>query len=173
VAVVIVETARGRQVELLWIETLMIALAHYFSSRRFIDLPPALVEQLEREGQLEREPNPLYLPSYSVRIIVVLAFVLLGVYLYQDNRLLDAQSLAILGTVFAYVLGMAIAAIRRWWSGGARPNAVIWWDDAKAVVVLLALTVTAAAYFLDRADVIPDQAMLAVLGLVLFYFGSR
>ena len=39
VAVIIAEVARGRSVEILWTETLMIALAHYFTSRRFIQLP--------------------------------------------------------------------------------------------------------------------------------------
>jgi hypothetical protein len=173
VAVVIVETARGRQVELLWIETLMIALAHYFTSRRFIDLPPAVVQRLEQEGHLELEANPLYLPSYSIRIIIVLAFVVLGIYLYLENRLLDAQALAILGTVFAYVLGMVIAALRAWWNQGVKSSGAIWWDDLKAIVVLLVLAITAAAYFLDMANVIPSQLRLAVLALVLFYFGSR
>jgi hypothetical protein len=173
VAVVIVETARGRQVELLWIETLMIALAHYFTSRRFIDLPPAVVQRLEQEGHLELEANPLYLPSYSIRIIIVLAFVLLGIYLYLENRLLDAQALAILGTVFAYVLGMVIAALRAWWNQGVKSSGAIWRDDLKAIVVLLVLANTAAAYFLDNANVITIQLRLAVLGLVLFYFGSR
>src|SRR5262249_36360605 len=35
VAVVFVQVARGHQIEALWTETLMIALAHYFTSRRF------------------------------------------------------------------------------------------------------------------------------------------
>jgi hypothetical protein len=32
-AVVVVQMARGQEVELLWTETLMIVLAHYFGSR--------------------------------------------------------------------------------------------------------------------------------------------
>jgi hypothetical protein len=40
VAVVLVQVARGREVEPLWTETLMIALAHYFTSRPFLRLSP-------------------------------------------------------------------------------------------------------------------------------------
>jgi hypothetical protein len=46
VAVVLVQVARGREVELLWTETLMIALAHYFTSRRFIRLSPDAMRRL-------------------------------------------------------------------------------------------------------------------------------
>jgi hypothetical protein len=36
VAVVLVQLARGRDVETLWTETMMIALAHYFTSRLLV-----------------------------------------------------------------------------------------------------------------------------------------
>ena len=57
VAVVIAQVARGQAVEPLWVETLMIALAHNFTSRRFVSLPPELVRRLEAEGHLEEEAN--------------------------------------------------------------------------------------------------------------------
>src|SRR5215471_7312168 len=53
VAVVAVEVARGREFEVLWTETLMIALAHYFTSRRFIHLPVVVLRRLEEDGYLE------------------------------------------------------------------------------------------------------------------------
>ena len=59
VAVVIVQIGRGREVELLWTETLMIALAHYFTSRRFIRLPPEVIRRLPPACPLSRSPAPL------------------------------------------------------------------------------------------------------------------
>lgn len=40
IAVVTMSVAKGRDLYILWIETLLISLAQYFTSRRFIDLPP-------------------------------------------------------------------------------------------------------------------------------------
>ena len=42
-----------------------------------------------------------------------------------------------------------------------------------ALLVLLVMFITAGAYLLDRADLLPRQVRDATLGLVLFYFGSR
>src|SRR5437764_7034362 len=54
VAVVIIRIARGddlaneaRMQDPIWIETLLIALSHYFTSRRFVDLPPDALRRLE------------------------------------------------------------------------------------------------------------------------------
>jgi hypothetical protein len=67
VAVVLVQVARGREVEPLWTETGMIALAHYFTSRRFIRLAPEVIRRLEAEGQMEVESHPLYLRPFRRR----------------------------------------------------------------------------------------------------------
>ena len=55
VAVVIVQSVRGQEIDMLWTETLMIALAHYFTSRRFVRLPPEVIDHLKKEGRLETE----------------------------------------------------------------------------------------------------------------------
>src|SRR5262245_17810489 len=65
VAVVVCETVRGRPVTELWSETLLIALAHYFTSRRFVGLSPQVLGQLERAGHIPQESNPLFLPRHS------------------------------------------------------------------------------------------------------------
>lgn len=173
VAVVAVQVIRGKEVERLWIETLMIALAHYFTSRRFISLPPDVIRRLETEGHVEHEAHPLYLPRHSIRAILVLTFIGLAVYLYQENRLIEQQAISILGVVFAFLLGVIARAILAWWSKGRRPRAIVWWEDLKAAVVLLVLACTATAYFFDRTDLLPEYARNTTLGLVLFYFGSR
>jgi hypothetical protein len=162
VAVVIVELARGKEVELLWTETLMIALAHYFTTRRFIRLSPELTHRLTEEGQIEAESRPLYLPRYSIRLILVAAFVGLAIYLYRHNRLFDSQALSILGVVFAYLLGIF-----------ARVRSVRGWEDLKALVVLVVMLCTAVPYLIDRGDLVPHKVRDVILGLVLFYFGSR
>ena len=46
VSVVIVQMIRGQEVGLLWTETLLIALAHYFTSRRLVTLPPDISRRL-------------------------------------------------------------------------------------------------------------------------------
>jgi hypothetical protein len=162
VAVVIVELARGHEVELLWTETLMIALAHYFTSRRFIQLSPELIHRLTEEGQIEAESRPLFLPRFSIRVILIVAFVGLAAYLYRHDRLFHSQAVSILGVVFAYLFGIL-----------ARARSVRGWEDLKALVVLVILVCTAVPYLIDRADLVPRQMRDITLGLVLFYFGSR
>src|SRR5205823_2886619 len=111
VAVVIAQVCRRREIEPLWTETLMIALAHYFTSRRFIDLPPAIIRHLEAEGHVEVEANPLYLPRHTVRAVILLAFAGLAIYAYRANRLAELPILSILGVVSAYLLGILVRAV--------------------------------------------------------------
>jgi len=162
VAVVVVQVAGGQDVELLWTETLMIALAHYFTSRRLVKLPPEVLSRLAAEGHVEAEARPLYLPKHSIRALVILAFVGLAVYLYQHDQLFRANALPILGVVAAYLLGTVI-----------RFRGVRGWEDLKAAVVLVVLLCTAGAHLLGKADLVPTWLENATLALVLFYFGSR
>src|SRR5215471_17558646 len=68
VSVVIVQVVRGEEVEPLWTETLMIALAHYFTSRRFIDLAPDVIRRLEPRAKLRRSPiHSIFLATVSER----------------------------------------------------------------------------------------------------------
>jgi hypothetical protein len=173
VAVVVVEVARGREFAVLWNETLMIALAHYFTTRRFIHLPVEVLRRLEEDGYLERESHPLYLPRHSIRALVVLAFIGVAVYLYQEDRLFTSQALSILGLVFSYLIGIVVRAVTSWWARGRPKRATWWWDDLKAGIVLVVMAVTTAAYLLDRPELLPHQLRNVTLGLVLFYFGSR
>ena len=135
VAVVIVQVVRGQEIETLWVETLLIALAHYFTTRRFLNLPPDVIRRLAQEGHVETEASPLFLPRHSIRVLLVAAFAGLAVYLYRQNRLFDSQVFPLLCVVFAYLLGVA-AGVRR----------VRGWEDVKAFVVLLATLYAAGAY---------------------------
>jgi hypothetical protein len=173
VAVVITQVVRGREVEALWAETLMIALAHYFTSRRFIHLAPDVMDRLEADGQVEREAHPLYLPRHSIRAIIFLAFLGLAAYLYQEGRLLQPQASSILIVVFAYALGSVARRVLAWWTKGRPSGTIRGWEDIKALVVLMVLLYTAGAYLLDWTDLVPHQLRDTTLALVLFYFGSR
>ncbi len=141
VAVVFVQVARGHQVEALWTETLMIALAHYFTSRRFIYLAPDVLRRLEEEGKIEVEAHPLYLPRHSIRALLVLAFVGFAVYLYREDQLFQPSALSILGVVFAYLLGIVARTGLAWWTRHRKPGRVRWWEDVKAAVVLVIVAI--------------------------------
>ncbi len=174
VAVVVVEVLRKHEVESLWTETLMIALAHYFSSRRFIHLAPEVVRRLELEGHLAPEPRPLFLPRGSIRVLLVLAFAGLAAYLYYDDRLLHSSALSILGVVFAYLLGVTVQSFMRWWTKGkAASLGLASWEDIKAVSVLFVTIYTAGIYLSGHLEFAPHAVRNVALGLVLFYFGSR
>ncbi len=173
VAVVIAKTIRGEHVETLWTETLMIALAHYFTSRRFIKLAPDVVRQLESDGAVEPEAHPLFLPRHSIRVILFAAFGGLAVYLFLHDQLLQGQGLATIGVVAPYFLGNIVGIVTHHFSKGHQTPAIRGWEDVKAIAVLAVLGFTAAAFLMGQAELVPHLVRNSALGLVLFYFGSR
>ena len=151
----------------------MMALAHYFSSRRFIHLAPEVMRRLELEGHLAPEPRPLFLPRGSIRVMLILAFAGLAIYLYREDRLLHSTALSILGVVFAYLMGVFVQSCLRWWTKGTASIGLTGWEDIKAATVLLVTGYTAAIYLLGYRELAPNLVRNVALGLVLFYFGSR
>ena len=173
VALVCNEIARGRPLDALWTETLAIALAHYFTTRRFLDLSPELLTRLKAEGLIPDEPKPLYLPGFTVRALIVLAFLGLTLFLQRRGRLGDPQALSVLGLVGTYLLGVVSQAIRSRLFRGRHPKLQRVWEDVKAVATVLALASALTAYCAG-VDLAPYPLWRdATLGLVLFYFGSR
>ena len=173
VAVVVTKLALGRELDVLWIETLLIALAHYFTSRRFVSLPPGVLQRLENEGVIEKERHPLYLPRNSIRTIIVAAFVGFGIYLYREKRLFEAQSLALLSMVFAYLLGAIVRGISQWVTRHRALPPSGTWGDIKALIVLGAMLTVAVPEFMSAEPVLSPHVHRVALGLTLFYFGSR
>ncbi|MEX0714997.1 MAG: hypothetical protein WD066_00340 [Planctomycetaceae bacterium] len=175
VGVVVVRTIRELPMGLLLAETLMVALAHYFTSRRLVKLPAAVKTQLEAEGLLDRDERPLYLPRNSVRVLIVGAFVGTAAYMAWSERLMAPEALATLGIVLAYFLGLAATGVMEWWAKKhpARDETVVLWEDAKAAVVLLVTVAFAVANLAGAADGLPPWATNATFALILFYFGSR
>ena len=174
VAVVTTSVARGENLDLIWTETLLIAMAHYFTSRRFVSLPPEVLKRIQQEGILDQESHPLYLPRHSIRFLIIAAFVGLGVYLYQEQKLMnDPRAISLLSIVSAYVCGAMLKGISSWFGGrtGRRPSSM--WGDIKAVVVLLAVGIAGIPELLSMPDLLPPEAHRIALSLMLFYFGSR
>lgn len=179
VAVVVAKLALDRPPDALWIETLMIALAHYFTSRRFVSLSPAVMQRLQQEGVLENERQPLYLPKNSIRTIIIGAFVGLGIYLFRgegnwyERRLFQPQAVAMLSMVFAYLLGAIVGSVSGWFKKRHTQPITGVWGDIKAVIVIGAILVAAVPEFVDFGMPFPPLVDRIALGLTLFYFGSR
>lgn len=173
VAVVVARVAIGKSPDPLWIETLLIALAHYFTSRRFVSLPPDVMLRLEQEGVIAKERHPLYLPKNSIRTIIVGTFVGLGIYLYREPRLVTPEAVALLSMVFAYLLGAIVRSISSWFAKRRSQPITGVWGDIKALIVLGAIVVAAVLALFDVGVQLPPLVDRIALGLTLFYFGSR
>ncbi len=172
VAIVTRSVAFDRELDILWIETLLIALAHYFTSRRFIDLPPQAMKKIEAEGLIEDEKQPLFLPRHSIRFLIIAAFCWLGWELNEQNRLLDPKALSLIGMVTAYVVGCLVRGFSTWLSGKREKPASSLWGDLKALIVL-GVVVTAGLPELLDTQPWPPEFQKVALALLLFYFGSR
>lgn len=174
VAVVIVETVRGHAVDELWSETLLIALAHYFTSRRFVGLSPDVLRRLEDEGHVPRESNPLFLPRHSIRALIVLSFAGLAYYIVEIRGVRSfAEIPPVLITVSAYLLGVFAGSIWAWRTRHRVAPSSRLWEDLKALAVILVMLAVSIPYFLDHREPLPPQVRNAALAFVLFYFGSR
>ncbi|MSR60609.1 MAG: hypothetical protein EXS05_23705 [Planctomycetaceae bacterium] len=174
VAVVIVETVRGHAVDELWSETLLIALAHYFTSRRFVGLSPDVLRRLENEGHVPRESNPLFLPRHSIRALIVLSFAGLAYYILEIRGVRSlAEFPPVLITVSAYLLGVFAGSLWAWRKRHRAAPASRLWEDLKALAVILVMLAVSIPYFLNHREPLPPHVRNAALAFVLFYFGSR
>jgi hypothetical protein len=173
VGVVCVEILRGHTLDPLWTETLAIALAYYFTTRRFLDLTPEQVRHLKAEGILPDESRPLKLPGFTVRGLILLAFLGVAMYLQQNGRLHETQAVSTLGLVGAYLLGTITQKIRTRIFHGRHPWVRRIWEDLKAGVTLLVLTAVVIVYLSGEAQRLPGPWSTLTLALTLFYFGSR
>ena len=175
VGFIVVQTARGIRVSLLWFESLMIVLAHYFAHRRFVPLSPIMREKLKSEDLIEDDTHPLYLPQHSLRTIIVLSFVGLAIYLGAKGRLRDPVAMPVFISVGSYFLGIGFGAFVSWRSRGKTSSTASWFENVKAVVTLISVAIAIAVQLFGWQQSIPfgDKLEALPLALMLFYFGSR
>ena len=173
VAVVVAQFVLERLPNPVWIETLLIALAHYFTSRRFVSLSPEVMRRLEDDGSIDRERHPLYLPKNTIRFAIIAAFVGLGIHLHREERLFEKETIALLSMVFAYLLGSIVGSIANWFNRRRSQPAAGTWGDIKALIVLTAILLVAVVELLDQGAMLHPLVERIALGLTLFYFGSR
>ena len=173
VSIVTLSVARRHELDPVWTETLLIALAHYFTSRRFVSLTPEVLARIQKEGFLEQEGNPLFLPRHSIRLLIVGSFIALGVFLYRQNRLWESEAVSLLGIVAAYALGAIARNISSWFGRRTGRRASSGWGDIKAIIALLAMAVAGVPELLSMPDLLPPMIHKISLALMLFYFGSR
>lgn len=175
VGFIAVQTARGVRVSLLWFESLMIVLAHYFASRRLVQITPELREQLIARGALEAEPNPLYLPRHSLRLLIVAAFAGLAWYLWRQDRLFDPVALPIFIAVGSYFLGIGFGAFMAWRNRGKPRTRATVFDNWRAAGTIAAVAFIIVVEVFGLQPYVPyaDKLEALPLALMLFYFGSR
>lgn len=180
VAVVITRIVQGNDVgesnkadDLMWVEALLIALSHYFTSRRFVELPPNVLRELEDQGVVERERNPLFLPRNSIRIIIVGAFGWLTYHLYKTGQLWAHHAASLLGLLAAFMFGALVRRISAALNFRRRNTPQGAWGDLKALIVLISVLAVAIPEFLGNPLVLPPSFHRVALAMMLFYFGSR
>lgn len=183
VAVVVTRLARGSDIlagtdsakdyDLLWVEALLIALSHYFTTRRFVDLPPDVLRQLESDGVIERERQPLYLPRNSIRLIIIGAFGWLTYYLYQQGTLYEHHAFSLIVLMASYLVGTFVRRIDQWLRRGRVRKPSGTFGDIKALLTLLAMLAVAVPEFMNTPQILPIQFYRVALVMMLFYFGSR
>lgn len=178
VAVVITRIARGddfadeQHQGLLWIEALLIALSHYFTSRRFVELPPDVLRQLEDDGIIERERNPLFLPRNSIRVLIIGAFGWLAYHLYSTDQLFHHHAASLMAMMAAFLFGAMVRRISLWWNH-RRVQTSGTMGDLKALLVLIAMLCVAIPEFMGSPQILHPMFHRIALAFMLFYFGSR
>jgi len=165
VAIVIHETLAGRGVSLLLSETLLIVLAHYFASRR--------IHETQTTPEDSSEPNPLWLPRRSVRILIIASFVITALYLVAAGRWGETAVINNLWIVLAYFTGTAFGIWRR--SRPAKdPNIVTHlWQHLLGLYMVIVAVFLALSSFTGHLQSLPDGMEKLAMASLLFYFGSR
>ncbi len=147
----------------------MIVLAHYFASRRSVTVATPSATPAETP----KTENPLYLPSGSIRLLILGAFGFALIVLLLQGRLFDPAAVGTIALVFAYLGGILV----RWLRGGKNKEVSprwAWWVHLKAFVVLFACAIVLLATIGGGGSTsLPGWMEQIILAFILFYFGSR
>jgi hypothetical protein len=174
VGIVLKQTLAARPIGLLLSEALLIILAHYFASRRLLELPREVQARLEAEGVLVPEANPLWLPRHSVRVLILLGFSGTALVLWWQGRLFEPGAFDTIGLFVAYLGGVLFNWFRKWRSRSRPLKAgTPIWVHLKALAVLLAGGMLAT--LANSGEIGADSSWIEklLLSLILFYFGTR
>ena len=166
-------TLRGMHAGLLLSEAMLIVLAHYFASRQLVTVPKELRAQLQRDGLVQEEPNPLWLPRNSVRILILIAILGTTGVLLTRGQLFQGGVFDNLILVLSYLVGVMVQFVRQR-RGPRTPSR--WgrvWIHLKALLVLAACALILLFGLTGTLADLPDWVEQLLLGWVLFYFGSR
>ena len=165
------EGETNKSLNVLWSECLIIAMAGYFTSRRFVSLPRDVLARLDSEGVLAHDRSIFHGPG--MRLMLVIAFAALGGYLYSEGRLLESKATQVLGLASAFLLGSITRPILSWLFKGEGSRWGDLWEDAKAIIALTGVSLCAAIHLTQGPEALPEWATSLTVWLVLFYFGSR
>ncbi len=160
-------------------DLLFIIMGHYFASRRRAD-----------QGS-EPGPPPLWLPSGTIRLVLIAGCAAVAALLYRRGQLTAPSrnpGVVTLLLVGGFLLGVVMNALASWWKdrGHLRHRA---FEDLRALVSMAAAVVlvglvwnrlfhafppeqadAAFARWVDLGRFGPEHVLAAVVG---FYFGSR
>lgn len=129
--------------------------------------------------------SPLWLPSGSVRFLLMAGYLGLGIFLYLHNQVTftapatGQQGVLILLLLTSFFLGYLITLVVRTLAGGVLP---FWFQDFEAWVALLALlalgVLAMVHIFINPTLEPPNQVEMPTLEAILaalvgFYFGAR
>ena len=160
-------------------DLLFIIMGHYFASRH-------RASQAEDAG-----PPPLYLPRGSIRFLLVIGSVVVGVVLYRRGHLTDLEKnpgVVTLLMIGGFLLGVLLNTVLTWWKDrGHNPPRIV--EDLRALIsiiaaIMLVLLVanrlfpvvpqeqldTRFSSWIHLGHYGPEHLLAALLG---FYFGSR
>ncbi len=164
---------RGETLPLALSEALFAALAYYFAARSRVTLTEKEFQERLHEFGEDSDVRPLYLPRGSIRVLIVLAFAGVAVYVVKEHGWATLGKSTTLLLVVAFFAGQAVKAFMAWLKEGQPRGEVTLIEHVKAAVgvaVGVAFVVLYTTGMYKQADVRVHKLML---GFVVFYFGSR
>lgn len=167
------EMLSGATPTLLLAETLMIVLTHYFTVRQQVCTDTNINKVGSGVATPTDEAHPLWLPRGSIRILIVLAFIITLVMLMSQKRLFDSNVLILLVPFASYLLGFLFRS-RKSVDPSSKPS---WWKRAYVhILAILAILVSMALLLMaiyNILPIVPDWISSALLSALLYYFGTR
>ncbi len=161
-----------------YLQNLMfIILGHYFATRAAHKHFARKVALAEAEGR-PLEPNPLYLPNGSIRLILILGFIAVGIFLAVQSQWWINNELSQSGITLILAAGFLLGVLRGYFFKRERR----WLEDVRATISLAAATALLLMVFgylsipeIEglRAIAIKFRYEEVLAAIVGFYFGSK